>query len=84
VKSSNVLKNPPKSGVRGEAHGSIRIQEGEPNLRFCRYPSTGAADRIENVVPDPKESALAAAIEEHKIRPADQNRLMARPQWGWR
>jgi hypothetical protein len=30
-KSLNVLKNPPKSRLRRKAHGSIRIQEGEPN-----------------------------------------------------
>src|SRR5277367_1824813 len=27
----DVLQNPPEAGVRGKAHGSIRIQEGEPN-----------------------------------------------------
>jgi hypothetical protein len=27
-----------------------------------------------------EESALATAIEEHNIRPADQKRLIARPQ----
>jgi hypothetical protein len=27
-----------------------------------------------------KASAIAAAIEEHKIRPADQKRLLARPR----
>ena len=27
-----------------------------------------------------KEGAIAAAIEEHNIRPADQNRLIARPR----
>ena len=30
AKSSNVLKNPPKSGLRSTAHGSICIQEGQP------------------------------------------------------
>jgi hypothetical protein len=27
----NMLQNPEEAGIRGEAHGSIRIQEGEPN-----------------------------------------------------
>jgi len=27
----DVLQNPPKTGFRCTAHGSIRIQEGEPN-----------------------------------------------------
>ncbi len=31
------------------------------------------------VYADDAESAIAAAIEEHKIRPADQKRLFARP-----
>jgi hypothetical protein len=26
----NVLQHPPEAGVRGKAHGSIRVQEGEP------------------------------------------------------
>jgi len=30
---SGVLKQPPKLRLRSEAHGSIRVQEGEPNLR---------------------------------------------------
>ena len=30
----DLLQNPPKSRFRREAHSSIRIQEGEPNLTF--------------------------------------------------
>jgi hypothetical protein len=32
------------------------------------------------VYAEDEESALAAAVEEHKIRPADQKRLCARPR----
>jgi hypothetical protein len=29
----NVLQHPPEAGVRGKAHGSIRVQEGDPHHR---------------------------------------------------
>ena len=38
VQLPNVLQNPPEAVVRGEAHGSIRIQEGEPDFSIAyRY-----------------------------------------------
>ena len=40
---SNLFQHAPKWRVGSETHGSIRIQEGQPNLSFCRCDR--AADR---------------------------------------
>jgi hypothetical protein len=32
----DILQKPPKTGIRGMAHGSISIQEGQPCSRFLR------------------------------------------------
>jgi hypothetical protein len=45
----------------------------------CRLKSSPAAF-VGLVYADDEETAIAVAIEEHKIRPADQKRLFARPR----
>jgi hypothetical protein len=38
------------------------------------------ASVVDLVYAEDEESAIATAIEEHKVRPADQKRLIARPR----
>jgi hypothetical protein len=50
-----------------------------PAWEVYRLKSSPAAF-IDLVYARDEEAAIAAAIEEHKIRPADQKRLFARPR----
>jgi 1,2-phenylacetyl-CoA epoxidase PaaB subunit len=50
-----------------------------PAWEVCRLKSSPAAF-VGLVYAEDEEAALARAIEEHKIRPADQKRLFVRPR----
>ncbi len=55
------------------------VRRQPPAWEVFRRKSSPAAF-VGLVYAEDEESALAAAIEEHRIRPADQKRLTARPR----
>jgi hypothetical protein len=55
------------------------VRREPPAWEVYRLKSSPAAF-IDLVYARDEEAAIAAAIEEHKIRPADQKRLFARPR----
>jgi hypothetical protein len=70
----------PKKPVRREPPTwEVSRRKGAPAAGFGRHKGSPAAF-VGFVYAEDEEGAIAAAIEEHKVRPADQWRLFARPR----
>ena len=70
----------PKKPVRREPPTwEVSCRKGAPAAGFGRHKGSPAAF-VGFVYAEDEEGAIAAAIEEHKVRPADQWRLFARPR----
>ena len=67
----------PRSPSAGSRRPGKR-RKGAPAAGFGRHKGSPAAF-VGVVYAEDEEGAIAAAIEEHKVRPADQWRLFARP-----
>ena len=69
----------PKTPVRREPPAwEVYRRKGSPTAGFGRHKGPPAAF-VGVVYAEDEETAIAAAIEEHDVRPADQKRLFARP-----
>jgi hypothetical protein len=79
VKERTVASRPPRSKKPKQPAWEVYRLKGSPTAFFGRHKGSPAAF-VGVVYAEDEEGAIAAAIEEHKIRPADQKRLFARPR----
>jgi hypothetical protein len=68
----------PEKPVREPPAWEVYRRKGAPTAGFGRHKGAPAAF-VGVVYAEDEEGAIAVAIEEHNVRPADQWRLFARP-----
>ena len=73
------MRKPEKPVRREPSAWEIYRRKGAPAAGFGRHKASPTA-YVGLVYAEDEERAIAAAIEEHKVRPADQWRLFARPR----
>jgi hypothetical protein len=75
MQTPNFFQNPPKGRLRGMAHGSIRIQEGEPALDERRHDKAGRDyPRTSSPLPCPGKHVAAGSAPTQVLSIAQQMR----------